>query len=70
MENWILTEKDFYPPSDNRELKSLIEDIEGGDNYSDYCKYIFQEDIDDRDDFDNYYKQFFQILNKIDFLKD
>ena len=37
-----LSEVDFYPPSDNRVLKSNIADIEGGDNYADYCKYIFK----------------------------
>ena len=36
-----LTEADFYPPSDNRILKSNVEDIVGGDNFADYCKYIF-----------------------------
>lgn len=37
-----LTEKDFYPPSDNRYLQSYIEDIDGGDNFADYCEYIFE----------------------------
>lgn len=36
-----LTEQDFYPPSDNRILKSCVEDIYGGDNFEDYCEYIF-----------------------------
>ena len=36
-----LTEEDFYPPYDNRVLKSYVEDINGGDNFADYCKYIF-----------------------------
>lgn len=36
-----LTEENFYQPSDNRVLKSYIEDISGGDNFADYCKYIF-----------------------------
>lgn len=36
-----LTEADFYPPSDNRVLKSNVEDIFGGDNFADYCEYIF-----------------------------
>lgn len=36
-----LTEQDFYPPTDSRVLKSHIEDIEGGDNFADYCEYIF-----------------------------
>lgn len=37
-----LTEIDFYPPSDDRVLKSYIEDIKGGDNFADYCEYIFE----------------------------
>lgn len=37
-----LTEESFYPPSDNRVLESYIEDIDGGDNFSDYCEYIFE----------------------------
>lgn len=37
-----LTEEDFYPPSDNRCLKSNISDISGGDNFTDYCEYIFE----------------------------
>lgn len=36
-----LTDIDFYPPSDNRVLKSYVEDIDGGDNFADYCEYIF-----------------------------
>lgn len=36
-----LTEEDFYPPSDDRVFKSYIDDIRDGDNFSDYCKYIF-----------------------------
>lgn len=37
-----LTEQDFYTTSDNRYLESYIEDIDGGDNFADYCKYIFE----------------------------
>jgi hypothetical protein len=37
-----LTEEDFYPPYDNRTLKSYIKDIYGGDNFADYCEYIFE----------------------------
>lgn len=40
--NFALTETDFYPPSDNRVWKSNIEDIDGGDNFADYCQYIFR----------------------------
>ena len=37
----ILTEEDFYPPSDNRVLKSNVYDISGGDNFTDCAEYIF-----------------------------
>lgn len=36
-----LTESDFYPPSDDRKLKSNVKDIIDGDNFTDYCAYIF-----------------------------
>lgn len=36
-----LTEQDFYPPTDTRVWESYIEDIDGGDNFADYCEYIF-----------------------------
>lgn len=39
--NDCLTEKDFYPPCDNRSLKSNVKNIVGGDNFADYCEYIF-----------------------------
>ena len=38
---FCLKESDFYQPCDNRILKSYIEDIYGGDNFVDYCEYIF-----------------------------
>lgn len=37
-----LTEKDFYPSSDDRYLESYVEDIDGGDNFADYCEDIFE----------------------------
>ena len=37
-----LTEKDFYPPEDTRTYESLIEDIEGGDNFDDYVRWFFK----------------------------
>ena len=37
-----LTEESFYPPSDNRTWKSYVEDIDGGDNFANYCEYIFE----------------------------
>ena len=37
----LLTKIDFYPPSDNRTLKSNVVDIYGGDNFADYCNEFF-----------------------------
>lgn len=39
--NYVLSEKDFYPPHDNRTLKSVVGDICGGDNFSEYAEYIY-----------------------------
>lgn len=41
-DDFYLEESDFYPPPDNRVWKSNIEDIEGGDNFADYCEEFFQ----------------------------
>lgn len=41
-DNFILNKTDFYPPADDRVWESYIEDIDGGDNFSDYCKDIFR----------------------------
>lgn len=40
--DYILTEQDFYPPSDDRIWKSNVKDIDGGDNFADYCKEFFE----------------------------
>ena len=37
-----LTEQDFYTTSDNRYLESYVEDIDGGNNFADFCEYIFE----------------------------
>lgn len=37
-----LTEQDFYAYSDNRVLESYVEDIDGGDNFADYCEDFFE----------------------------
>lgn len=39
--DFILTEKDFYPPADNRMLQSFIEDIDEENNYLEYAAYIY-----------------------------
>lgn len=41
-EYYELTEKDFYPPEDTRLYKSLVEDIDGGDNFNDYAKWFYK----------------------------
>lgn len=51
-QNPILTEQDFYPPSDNRVWKTNIIDIKDGDNFADYCKELF-ELLDEEEYFDN-----------------
>ena len=40
--NYVLTEKDFYPPSDDRTLKSNVLDIYDGDNFADFCEEFFE----------------------------
>ncbi len=37
-----LTEKDFYPPEDTRTFNSMVEDIDGGDNFYDYAKWFYK----------------------------
>ena len=37
-----LIEEDFYFSSDDRCLESYIEDIDGGDNFADYCEDMFK----------------------------
>ena len=39
--NPVLTEKDFYPPEDDRYLTSGVEDIRHGDNFVEYVEYYF-----------------------------
>ena len=41
MQDDILNEEDFYPPSDDRVLESYIEDIEDGINFAEYAEYIY-----------------------------
>lgn len=35
-------EQEFYPLSDKRTWTSNVEDIDGGDNFADYCKEFFE----------------------------
>lgn len=43
----ILTEKDFYPPEDNRCLTSGVDDIRSGDNFAEYTEYYFRTYIEE-----------------------
>lgn len=51
-DDFCLTESDFYPPSDDRVWKSNIEDIEGGDNFADFCDEFFKM-LDEEDYWEN-----------------
>lgn len=37
-----LNELLFYPPSDDRLYTSVIEDIDGGDNFAEYAEYFWE----------------------------
>lgn len=50
--NYYLTEEDFYQSFDNRVWTSNVEDINGGDNFADYCKEFFRM-LDDEEYYDN-----------------
>lgn len=51
-DDYTLTEKDFYPPSDNRTWKSNVRDIYDGDNFDDFREEFF-ELLDEEEYFDN-----------------
>ena len=38
----VLSEKDFYPPQDNRYWQSGVDDIQGGDNFAEYTEECFK----------------------------
>ena len=38
--NYILSEEDFYPPSDDRTLKTNIDELYDGE-FAEYTEYIF-----------------------------
>lgn len=40
-DEFYLTEDDSYFPSDDRVWSSNVEDVNGGDNFADYCEYFF-----------------------------
>ncbi len=37
-----LTEENFYPASDERFWVSYVEDIDGGDNFANFCRDFFE----------------------------
>lgn len=52
IEDYVLTEQDFYPPSDDRCWKSNIKDVIGGDSFVDFCEEFF-ETLDEEEYFEN-----------------
>lgn len=42
LDDYELTERDFYPPKDFRIIHSGIEDIVDGDNFADYAEYFYE----------------------------
>ena len=46
--NNILSEEDFYPPSDDRTFKTTIEELYDGD-FAEYAEYIF--DLYEKEDY-------------------
>lgn len=51
-DDFCLTDSDFYPPCDDRVWRSNVEDIDGGDNFADYCEEFF-ELLDEEEYYDN-----------------
>lgn len=51
-DDFCLKESDYYPISNNRIWKSNIDDIEGGDNFADYCEEFFKM-LDEEEYWDN-----------------
>ena len=51
-QEYVLTEEDFYPPSDDRIWTSNVEDINDGDNFADYCEDFF-EMLDEEEYYDD-----------------
>lgn len=55
-----LTEEDFYTASDKRFWVSYVEDIDGGDNFADFCRDFF-ELLDE----EGYYDWFLFVTDKV-----
>ena len=41
LNKYVLSDKDFYPPEDNRCFKSGVEDINDGDTFEDYARWFY-----------------------------
>lgn len=41
LNDYVLTEKDFYPPEDKRIYRSGVSDIVDGDNFEEYAKWFY-----------------------------
>ncbi len=56
LHKYELSEKDFYPPEDTRVLKSGVNDIPNGDNFSNFTECFFDMCCEEEyfDDMDNY----------------
>lgn len=51
-ESYYLADEDFYQSFDERVWTSNVEDIDGGDNFADYCKEFFSL-LEEEEYFDN-----------------
>jgi hypothetical protein len=51
-QDYCLIESDLFPSADNRVWKSNVEDINGGDNFADFCEEFF-EMLDEEQYWDN-----------------
>lgn len=47
LNTYEISEKDFFPPEDKRKLKSGVKDISGGDTFSDYFDWFYDNYEDD-----------------------
>lgn len=51
-QDFYQTYNDWEPLVDDRVWESYVENIDGGDNFADYCQYIFRV-LDEEEYFDN-----------------
>lgn len=53
MNNYELTEQDFYPPEDTRLYTSGIDDVNDGDSFAEYAEYFWDTYEDELFDCNN-----------------